>query len=141
MRVSMLLALLPFAAALVADLKKPKAVGGKHIKVNFKAGTESCAPPKGILKMPPAKPAGELPKFFLHEEFGDAEGVMNCFYKAKNSTPGVDDFDFKLMPDTAEHMVDIWMLEQLRKHPSRTHQAAEAKLHIVGFPIFNSYAG
>jgi len=45
------------------------------------------------------------------------------------------------MPDSAEHMVDIWMLEQLRKHPNRIWKPADAKLHIVGFPIFNSYAG
>merc|ERR1719316_1089331 len=38
-------------------------------------------------------------------------------------------------------MVDIWLLDQLKKHPKRTMNADEAKLHVVGFPIFNSYAG
>merc|ERR1719386_54794 len=33
------------------------------------------------------------------------------------------------------------MIDQLKKHPKRTMKADEAKLHIVGFPIFNSYAG
>merc|ERR1719171_3382768 len=114
--------------------------------MNLKAGTKQCAPAKGEFKIKGGSLAqiqelDELPTFYLHEEFVNAKPVLECFHKAKGSTPGVDDFDFKLMPDTAEHMVDIWMLEQLRSHPSRTRQAAEAKLHIVGFPIFNSYAG
>merc|ERR1719421_380418 len=33
------------------------------------------------------------------------------------------------------------MIEQLKKHSKRTNKPEEAKLHIVGFPIFNSYAG
>jgi hypothetical protein len=71
----------------------------------------------------------------------NSKPVLECFYKAKGATPGVDEFDFKLMPDTAEHMVDIWLLDQLAKHPKRTMDADKAKLHIVDFPIFNSYAG
>merc|ERR1719214_94763 len=82
----------------------------------------------------------DLPSFYLHEEFVDPKPVIECFHKAKGSKPGVDEFDFKLMPDTAEHMVDIWLLEQLQKHPKRVMDPKKAKLHIVDFPIFNSYA-
>merc|ERR1719498_1205076 len=32
------------------------------------------------------------------------------------------------------------MIEQLKKHPKRTMNADQAKLHVVGFPIFNSYS-
>jgi len=117
----------------------------EHKKVTIKAGKETCAPPNGELKM---KNLGgsllqqeDLPMFYLHEDFVDGEKKrMECFYQAKEATPGQDEFDFKLMPDTAEHMVDIWMIEQLSKHPKRTMNAAEAKLHFVAFPIFNSYA-
>merc|ERR1719240_197708 len=44
------------------------------------------------------------------------------------------------MPDTAEHLVDIWLIDQLRKHPQRTDNADEANYHIVGTPVFLSYA-
>jgi len=158
MRTSMLLGLfaLPLATALVLSKGNGKGKGnakgggggqGKLKQVILKDGTESCAPPKGELGLP--KDAGsillesgaDVPKFFLHEEFVDTTEMLKCFYKAKGAKPGVDEFDFKLMPDTAEHMVDIWMLEQLRKHPSRTKIEKDARFHIVGFPIFNSYAG
>merc|ERR1719473_796072 len=33
------------------------------------------------------------------------------------------------------------MLDQLKTHPKRVTKPDDAKLHVVGFPIFNSYAG
>jgi len=125
--------------------KPAKAAPAKHKTMTIKAGSQTCAPPNGELKM---KNLGgsllqedDLPMFYLHEDFVDGEkNRMECFYQAKEATPGKDEFDFKLMPDTAEHMVDIWMIEQLSKHPKRTMDAAQAKLHFVAFPIFNSYA-
>jgi hypothetical protein len=113
--------------------------------VKLIAGTGGCAPEKGELKLQSKgtilMEGGDLPEFYLHEEFVDSKPVLDCFYQKKNATRGVDEFDFKLMPDTAEHMVDIWILDQLKKHPKRTMNEKNAKLHIVGFPIFNSYAG
>lgn len=141
-------------AVLTTDKKQGGNVGGTHVQVHLKAGTGKCAPEKGELQiksgykmqkkddLPILKGMDDLPSFYLHQEFVDGkQALLDCFYKAKNSTPGVDEFDFKLMPDTAEHMVDIWMLEQLAKHPKRVMQPDAAKLHVVDFPIFNSYAG
>jgi len=112
--------------------------------MNLKAGTAKCAPEKGEFKIKGGNmlmQTDDLPTFYLHEDFVNAKPVLECFHKAKGSTPGVDEFDFKMMPDTAEHMVDVWMLEQLKVHPQRVQNPDKAKLHIVGFPIFNSYAG
>jgi len=137
----------PTSEGLVAGEHVPLGAKGakQKKKMIIKNGKETCAPNNGELKM---KSFGgsllqgdDLPMFYLHEDFVEGEeNRTQCFYKAKEATPGVDEFDFKLMPDTAEHMSDIWMIEQLKKHPKRTTNAAEAKLHFVGFPIFNSYA-
>jgi hypothetical protein len=138
---------LPLASALIGT-GKPKPLNGKTIKVALKAGEGGCAPEAGILKLESPGTilleGDALPKFYLHQDFvgqNATESLLNCFYKHKGATPGVDEFDYKLMPDTAEHMVDIWLIDQLKKHPKRTFRPEEAKLHVVGFPIFNSYAG
>ena len=50
----------------------------------------------------------------------------------------VDDY---VANDIAQHMGDVWILEQLRTHPQRTFTRGEADVHIIGSPLATAHRG
>ena len=103
----------------------------------------------------PKRTTANLSTFFLHEEgVFNVSGMVTCVMDAmmkraqrarcpKSSCPGhdrarVDDY---MAIDIAQHMGDVWILEQLRKHPQRTFSRGEADVHIIGSPLATAHRG
>ena len=103
----------------------------------------------------PKRTTANLSTFFLHEEgIFNVSDIVTCVMDVmmkraqrarcpKSSCPGhdrarVDDY---MTNDIAQHMGDVWILEQLRKHPQRTFSQGEADVHIIGSPLATAHRG
>lgn len=79
-------------------------------------------------------------KFFLHEDGAfDFSDRVRCFFHAVHSTPAADNLDMRVLPNVAEHTTDVYMLEQLRRHPGRVHERDDADIQIIGSALGTSY--
>lgn len=82
----------------------------------------------------------ELPTFYLHEEgVFDFSDVQTCYMHAVGGSPHVDDVDKYVFPDVAEHLADMWYLEQFRSHPNRVHNPNDARIHVIGVPLVMAF--
>mmetsp|Transcript_19345 Transcript_19345/g.42208 ORF Transcript_19345/g.42208 Transcript_19345/m.42208 type:complete len:699 (-) Transcript_19345:41-2137(-) len=98
-----------------------------------------CAPTASEISVLSEKVQTAPVKFFLHETgVFNFSKATNCFIKALGANPGVDDFDSRVRPNIAEHLGEMWLLQRLREHPSRTMDMDEAQVHVVGIPVFVS---
>lgn len=82
----------------------------------------------------------ELPSFYLHDEgVFDFSDVQTCYMHAIGGSPHVDDVDKYVFPDVAEHLADMWYLEQFRTHPNRVHNPNDARIHVLGVPLVMAF--
>ena len=82
----------------------------------------------------------ELPTFYLHEEgVFDFSDVQTCYMHAVGGSPKVDDVDKYVFPDVAEHLADMWYLEQFRTHPNRVYNPNDARVHVLGAPLVMAF--
>ena len=83
---------------------------------------------------------GDLPSFYLHDSdpynFTDS---VHCLLSATGLRADVDAFDERLVPDSAEHMVDWWLLKRFERHPARVYDPDAAQLHVIGSPFTAAY--
>lgn len=129
-----LLALVALAAPASALLRLGE------LTIRKDAPESPCAPTEAQLAS--LQPPKKLPKsasgvkFFLHEEGGfDFSDRVECYMGALGLDWDMEDLDKVTMPNIAEHTVDIWVLRQLRKHPARVHDPADADIHIIGSEV------
>lgn len=79
-------------------------------------------------------------KFFLHDN-----GVFNftntvtCFFNALGGTQDTVLLDDVLMPNVAENIADVFLIDQLKNHPGRVYHADAADVHIIGAAIGTSF--
>ena len=82
----------------------------------------------------------DLPSFYLHDNdpysFTDS---VQCLLNATGLRADVDAFDEQLVPDSAEHMVDWWLLKRFERHPARVYDPDVAQLHVIGSPFKAAY--
>lgn len=81
-----------------------------------------------------------LPQFFLHEgpALAAFDESVRCFMSSAGVDPLTLDFDDRLRPFVAEHMTELWLLRRLRGHAQRTKNQTQARVHIIGAPVFTS---
>ena len=82
----------------------------------------------------------DLPSFYLHDSGPyNLSDSVHCLLNATGLRADVDAFDERLVPDSAEHMVDWWLLKRFESHPARVFDPNKAQLHVIGSPLTAAY--
>ena len=107
--------------------------------------TISCAPDAGklsrMLPAPAARPSvRESTRFYLDEEgaFSSSE-LHECFEREFQLAPGECTYDDHLSTEFAEHMGDLMLYRQLKEHPNRVFDPADASVIFTGITPSTSF--